>query len=149
MRHARAPGGGDPPGFQPGQCSTQRMLDDAGRAQARALGQRLRTAGLAGARVFASSWCRTMERAALLGLGPVSALPALDSVPAGQGDAGQQTAALRTDLQRGRQGPPRIMVTHQVNVTALTGLFPAEAELIVLRPGAAGHEVAGRLGGAA
>jgi hypothetical protein len=42
LRHANAPGVGDPPGFQLDDCSTQRNLDDVGRAQARALGARFR-----------------------------------------------------------------------------------------------------------
>lgn len=145
MRHARAPGTGDPPDFRIGDCATQRNLDDAGREQARRLGARLRLAGLAGAAVFASPWCRTMETASLLGLGPVSPMPALASFFAGQGDEARQTATLRAALDAGRDGPPRIMVTHQVNITALTGVFPGDAELIVLRPGPKGYEAAGRL----
>ena len=38
IRHALAPGFGDPPEFQIGDCSTQRNLDDRGRQQARAIG---------------------------------------------------------------------------------------------------------------
>lgn len=145
MRHARAPGTGDPPGFRLGDCTTQRNLDDAGRAQARRLGERLRAAGLTGAAISASPWCRTTETATLLGLGPVTALPALASFFAGQGDESRQTADLRATLDAGRDGPPRIMVTHQVNITALTSLFPADAEMLVLQPGVRGYEVAGRL----
>jgi hypothetical protein len=38
------------------------------------------------------------------------------------------------------------LVTHQVNITALTGIFPAEGEVLVLRPKAgAGFEVVGRI----
>ncbi len=145
MRHARAPGTGDPQGFRLGDCATQRNLDDGGRGQARRLGERLRAAGLAGAAVLASPWCRTMETAALLGLGPVTTLPALASFFGNQGEKAQQTAALRAALDAGRDGPPRILVTHQLNVTALTGTFPGDAELVVMRPGPAGYEVAGRL----
>jgi len=141
MRHARAPGTGDPQGFRLGDCATQRNLDDGGRGQARRLGERLRAAGLAGAAVLASPWCRTTETAALLGLGPVTTLPALASFFGGRGEEAQQTAAL--DACRDR--PPRILDTHQVNVTALTGIFPGDAELVVMRPGPAGYEVAGRL----
>jgi len=145
MRHARAPGTGDPQGFRLGDCATQRNLDDGGRGKARRLGERLRAAGLAGAAVLASPWCRTMETAALLGLGPVTTLPALASFFGGQGEEAQQTAALHVALYAGRDGPPRILVTHQVNVTALTGIPPGDAELVVMRPGPAGYEVAGRL----
>ena len=38
MRHATAPGVGDPPNFRLGDCSTQRLLSEAGRAEAKAIG---------------------------------------------------------------------------------------------------------------
>lgn len=145
MRHAQAPGTGDPPGLRLDDCSTQRNLSDAGRAQARSLGARLRAAGLGEARIYASAWCRTRETAELLGLGPVEMLPALNSFFAGQGDGARQTAAMRAFLEAGRAGPPRILVTHQVNVTALTGVYPADAEMVVMRPSRDGYLVAGRL----
>ena len=69
LRHATAPGFGDPPEFRLGDCSTQRNLDATGRAQATALGERLRAAGLGEARVFSSAWCRCQETARLLNLG--------------------------------------------------------------------------------
>lgn len=145
MRHAQAPGGGDPPGFRLGDCTTQRNLDEDGRAQARRVGERLRAAGLSGTAVLASPWCRTTETAALLGLGPVATLPALASIFSGQGDEARQTADLRATLDAGRTGPPRIMVTHQNNAAALTGISPAAAEMLILQPGTRGYEVAGRL----
>jgi hypothetical protein len=40
---------------------------------------------------------------------------------------------------------PAILVTHQVNVTALTGVYPGDGEMVVMRPGPDGHVVAGRL----
>jgi hypothetical protein len=79
LRHALAPGTGDPPGFVLDDCSTQRNLDGRGRDQARAMGERLREAGLGDAAVFSSRWCRCLETARLLALGPVTPLPALDS----------------------------------------------------------------------
>ncbi len=79
LRHAQAPGVGDPPGFRLDDCATQRNLDDSGRRQARALGSRLANAGVATARVYSSQWCRCLETARLLQLGPVSELPALNS----------------------------------------------------------------------
>jgi len=46
MRHALAPGTGDPADFRIGDCATQRNLDERGREQARAIGQAIRGAGL-------------------------------------------------------------------------------------------------------
>ena len=79
LRHANAPGIGDPPNFKIEDCSTQRNLDTAGRAQAQALGRRLALAGVKEARVYSSQWCRCLETASLLNLGPVRPQPALNS----------------------------------------------------------------------
>lgn len=78
LRHAHAPGFGDPTQFALGDCATQRNLDAAGRDQARHLGQSLRAAGVTGARTYSSQWCRALETARLLDLGPVEPLPALN-----------------------------------------------------------------------
>jgi len=145
LRHARAPGSGDPQGLRLDDCATQRNLSDAGRAQARAAGAALRAAGLAGARILSSEWCRTRETAELLALGPVEVFSALNSFVRAWNDEPAQTAALRAFLDQERDGKPRILVTHQVNITALTGVYPAEGEMVVLRPTAAGYVVAGRV----
>ena len=75
MRHALAPGTGDPAGFRLDDCSTQRNLSAAGRQQAREIGARFRAHGIERARVFSSQWCRCRETAEGLGLGAVAALP--------------------------------------------------------------------------
>lgn len=142
MRHARAPGTGDPSNFKLGDCATQRNLDDAGRDQARRIGARLRAAGIA-APVFTSEWCRTRETAELLELGPVQVLPALNSFFAERGTGAAQTAAVQAFIN-GLDGPA-VLVTHQVNITALTTVFPADGEMIVLRGGPDGYAVAGRV----
>ena len=75
VRHAEAPGVGDPPGWKLDDCATQRNLDDAGRAQARALGARLKAERIPVRRLLASPWCRTIETATLLGVGTVQPEP--------------------------------------------------------------------------
>lgn len=117
-----------------GDCATQRNLDEAGRAQARRLGEHLRAAGWGRARVFTSQWCRCRETARLLGLGPVEDLPLLNSFFRSPEQAGTQTAAWRTHLGRlPRSGPPLVYVSHQVNITALTGYFPSSGEGLLLK----------------
>ncbi len=66
LRHAEAPGVGDPPGFRLGDCATQRNLNESGRRQAQALGARLANAGVTTAQVYSSQWCRCLETARLL-----------------------------------------------------------------------------------
>jgi 8-oxo-(d)GTP phosphatase len=123
LRHALAPGTGDPSGFLLDDCSTQRNLSDAGREQARTLGDRLRDAGITEARVYSSRWCRCLETARLLALGPVEPLPALDSFFQQRSEGPARTEAVRAFLQELPPGWPVVLVTHQVNVSALTGEF--------------------------
>ncbi|WP_295507865.1 histidine phosphatase family protein [Accumulibacter sp.] len=125
LRHARAPGFGDPPNFVIGDCSTQRNLDAGGRVQARQLGARLRAVGLTDARVFSSQWCRALETARLLDLGPVESMPALNSFFARPDDREGTLNALRWFLATlPVDGRPVILVTHQVVVNAFTEATP-------------------------
>lgn len=134
MRHALAPGTGDPGGFRLGECATQRNLNDAGRTQARALGARLRAAGVVRARVLSSRWCRCLETAELLGVGPVEPFDPLNSFFGEASERGPRTEALGRFLASIEPGAaPLVMVTHQVNITALTAVVPASGEGLVLR----------------
>ncbi|MBP5858719.1 histidine phosphatase family protein [Marivibrio halodurans] len=148
LRHALAPGTGDPAGFRLDDCTTQRTLDAAGRDQARAIGKALRAAGITRAAVFSSQWCRCLETAELLGLGPVTELPALNSFFGPNRDRrSARMTALRAFLaERPVDGPPVVLVTHQVNVTALTGDFVRSGEGRLLRlDGTDTPEVLGRV----
>ena len=98
LRHANAPGTGDPPQFRLDDCATQRNLDAAGRAQARRLGEQLARAGITKARVFSSQWCRCLETARLLDLGSVDPLPALNSFYPKPDEREARMAALRAFL---------------------------------------------------
>jgi len=146
IRHALAPGTGDPAGFKLEDCATQRNLSEEGRRQARQIGAAFRENDIASAQVLSSRWCRCMETARLLALGPVEPFPVLDSFfnQAGRGPA--QTTALREFLSRPHEGSPRVLVTHQVNITGLTGVVPRSGEMIVVQPTADGDmRVMGRL----
>jgi phosphohistidine phosphatase SixA len=122
LRHANAPGIGDPPGFRLDDCATQRNLDAAGRAQAARLGERLAQAGVARAKVYSSQWCRCLETARLLKLGPVVELPALNSFYGRTQDRDANVAALRAFLAAlPVDGPPVVLVTHQFTIGVFTG----------------------------
>ena len=62
MRHALAPGMGDPQNFDVNDCKTQRLLSEEGKIQARMVGEKFRQSGLKSARVKSSRWCRCEER---------------------------------------------------------------------------------------
>ena len=130
MRHAYAPGTGDPAQFRLGDCSTQRNLNQEGRDQARAVGAALREHGFVPERVFSSQWCRCLETAELLDVGPVQPLPAANSFFGDRSRGPAQTAELRAFLADLPEDEPHFLVTHQVNITALTGRPVSSGEII-------------------
>jgi phosphohistidine phosphatase SixA len=133
LRHAIAPGTGDPPDLVVGDCSTQRNLSQEGRAQAERIGDRFRDNGIEAARVVSSQWCRCSDTAELLGLGAVEQLPILNSFYQRTERRKPQTEALNEWLAGQEILGPLVLVTHQVNISALTGVFVASGELVVIR----------------
>lgn len=133
MRHALAPGTGDPAEFTLDDCRTQRNLSAEGRTQAERIGVRFRANGIESAEVFSSQWCRCLETARLLGLGTVVELPVINSFFRKRELEASRTAELKDWLTRRTTDTPTVLVTHQVNITALTGVFPASGELVFVR----------------
>lgn len=131
MRHALAPGTGDPAEFTLDACDTQRNLDASGRAQAQAIGAAMRAEGIVFDAIWTSQWCRCRDTAVLLELGAVRDEPLLNSFFRNRADGPVQTDTLRSLLAESDQRV--LMVTHQVNITALTGVFPGSGEVIVIR----------------
>lgn len=147
LRHTSAPGTGDPPGFRLDDCATQRNLSAEGRREARAIGARLRAEGIPIARVLTSRWCRARDTAVeAFGASRVEDFPGLDSFFADRSEEADRTSAVREAIA-GWEGKPGVlaMVTHQVNITALTGIVPAEGEAVVIEPTPDGGRVVGRL----
>jgi len=147
LRHAHAPGFGDPSGFKLDDCTTQRNLDASGRAQAAAIGDWLRRQGVRGAQVYSSQWCRNLETARLLNLGPVTPLPALNSFFEREQDRVGILVALNAFFARQPvDAPLLILVTHFVNIQAIagSGVGSGEGMLLQLQAGEA-PRVVGRV----
>ncbi len=145
FRHAIAPGGGDPDGMKIGDCSTQRNLDEAGRTQARRIGEQFRSHGIVVGAVLSSQWCRAHETAELAFTGMVRDDANFNSFfNDSSGEAAQTAGALRT-LSQWRGPGVLVVITHQVNITALTGIFPASGEGVIVRPQGTKITVLGRL----
>ncbi len=133
MRHALAPGTGDPPEFQIDDCTTQRNLSPAGRQQAKAIGAAFRQRNIPVRQVLSSQWCRCLETARLLDLGDVQPFPALNSFFSDRSTAAQQTEQVGQFIREQKDQPGvTILVTHQVNITAISNIVPASGEFIVL-----------------
>ncbi len=132
LRHALAPGTGDPDNFDLEDCSTQRNLNEQGREQARAWQPFLEKQGIRHARVFSSQWCRCIETATEMNIGTVTEWPSLNSFFDNRGAGGmatRQTIALVNDLD---EGAPVVLVSHQVNITQLTDVYPASNEGVII-----------------
>ncbi|OWV31678.1 histidine phosphatase family protein [Halomonas campaniensis] len=145
MRHSLAPGIGDPPGFERGRCETQRNLSAAGRTQAEAAGRAFRERDIPIATVYSSSWCRALDTAELMALGSVEPVPWLDSFFRGQVDQALITQTAQEQIAAWQGEGNLLLVTHQVNITALVGGGVGSGEMIVLRPTVDSFQVVGRL----
>jgi phosphohistidine phosphatase SixA len=141
MRHALAPGVGDPENFKLGDCSTQRNLSDEGRQDAREIGEWLKRRDIPILRVESSRWCRARETAELLGIGKVRANKNLDSLFEDADPIGDpQTAIIRKRIVDHRQSRGLlVMVGHFVNVSALTGVGLESGEGVLVRANSRGE----------
>jgi phosphohistidine phosphatase SixA len=134
IRHALAPGTGDPANFKIGDCATQRNLDDRGREQARDIGNWLRSNGIASARMYSSQWCRCLETARLIDLGPVAELPALNSFYELLQNREPNLKALREFIAaQPEDGKLIIMVTHFVTISAIAGRGVSSGEGVLIK----------------
>jgi|LauGreDrversion4_1035100.scaffolds.fasta_scaffold53556_1 phosphohistidine phosphatase SixA len=136
MRHAYAPGIGDPPNYQLNNCQTQRNLNTTGKKQARIIGQWLRSNGVIEAKVFASPWCRCLETAQLLNFGPVTMEPVIASFFDNPEKATSQNKLLQRWLQSTlskRPNNPIILVTHQVNIQEYMGRAIGSGEMVLVQ----------------
>lgn len=134
MRHAIAPGTGDPPNFQLGDCSTQRNLSEAGITQARRTGDAFRAQMVAVQQVLSSEWCRCLDTATAMALGPVEPFPALNSFFENRAKEPEQTQMLREFMitHQDKQGVT-VLVTHFVNIIAIADSGASSGEIVVMQ----------------
>jgi phosphohistidine phosphatase SixA len=131
MRHALAPGFGDPDNFSLSDCSTQRNLDKAGRKQAHAIGVSIKKSSVHFNEVFSSQWCRCKETTELLELGHWQTFSGLNSFFQGYADKSITLRDLELKLNKiNDDSGITLMVTHQVVIRAATGTSVASGELV-------------------
>lgn len=148
LRHGQTvPGIGDPEGFRLDDCRTQRNLSVQGRKALREMSGRMQHAGIRFSRVLTSEWCRCRDTAQLLGgtQATVEPWPALNSQFAGNPVVGSANAEVIERLRELRPDAAWLLVTHQVNVQALTGVSPDSGEGVLVRSGRSGLTVLGRV----
>jgi phosphohistidine phosphatase SixA len=134
IRHGDAPGGtGDPPGFNLNDCSTQRNLSGKGKQQAVRMGQRLKAERVRIGKVLSSPWCRCMDTAKLLGLGRVEVADTFSNASVLQGRSAALASGARQIIGSWRGPGALLVVTHGVNIAALTGVRPAQGEMVIVK----------------
>lgn len=145
LRHSYAPGTFDPPDARLDDCSTQRNLDDAGRAQARRIGEAFRANGIEVGRVISSPRCRCVDTARLA-FGRAEPWSVLQGALRDQDLRRRLLAETKKVVAAHGDGAPLVLVTHGSVVTDLTGLDIRMGAFVVLRRMADGtHVVAGQL----
>lgn len=146
LRHSYAPGVGDPENFRLGDCSTQRNLNEIGRQDAKDIGDWLKRREIKILRVESSRWCRAKETAQLLGLGKVRLNRNLDSLFEESDLVNHpQTKRIRKQIldHRNKSGL-LVMVSHYVNIGALTDIGVGSGEGVLIRADSKGaFQVAG------
>jgi broad specificity phosphatase PhoE len=145
VRHSYAPGTFDPPDARLEDCSTQRNLDESGRAQARRLGEAFRTNGIAVGTVRSSPRCRCLETARLA-FGQATPWRVLQGALRDQELRRRQLVEIRKAIAEHASGPPLVLVTHGSVVSDLTALDVRMGAFVVLRRSPDGrHTVTGQL----
>jgi phosphohistidine phosphatase SixA len=136
MRHADAPGYGDPAGYVLGQCATQRNLGEYGKKQSKAIGDWLTQHGIMTAQVFSSPWCRCIDTAALLNKGSVRVESSLGSFFDDMSLEKKKTKELESFIKSilsKQSKTPIILVTHHVNIQAFTGKAVNVGDMVLVR----------------
>lgn len=144
MRHALAPGVGDPANYTLEDCKTQRNLSDEGRKQAQAAGQWLKQQGITSADVLSSAWCRCKDTAALLGFGGITVEPALGSFFDEMHTAKAQNQKLEkfvANRLKTKANKALILVTHHVNIYEFTGENIGSGDMVLAKVNANGKVI--------
>ena len=134
MRHALAPGYGDPDEFRIEDCDTQRNLDAAGRQQAEDIGRYFREHQITFTAILSSRWCRCTQTAELLNNGHWSEFDGLNSFFQGHVDRQETLNLLKGKLNSLSSADQVLMITHQVVISAVTGISPPSGGLVVYNP---------------
>ena len=133
IRHAKAPGGGDPEGFKIEDCKTQRNLNEAGIKQSKKIGRLFKEKKIKIDQVLSSQWCRCKDTAKLAfdDFKEFSALNSTYTPPYDQNEK-QQIKELRNFVSSwDGNGGNLVLVTHYVIILAVTGETARSGEIVI------------------
>jgi len=136
MRHALAPGVGDPTNYTLEDCKTQRNLNTEGRNQALYIGEWLKKQGVKTADVYSSVWCRCKDTAQLLNFNSYKVETALASFFDNSAKSKESNVKLQKFIAEKikSKGPQAlILVTHHVNILEFMGENIASGDMVLAK----------------
>ena len=134
IRHSKAPGFGDPPGFNIKNCKTQRNLSKEGVDQSKKIGKLFKKNKIKIDQVLSSQWCRCKDTAkyAFKNYKEFSALNSTFQTPYDK-NAKKQINELKDYIQKWNgNGSNLVFVTHYVIITAITDVVPRSGEIVII-----------------
>ena len=134
IRHSKAPGFGDPPGFKIKDCKTQRNLSKEGINQSKKIGKLFKKNQIKIDKVLSSQWCRCKDTAkyAFKNYKEFSALNSTFQPPYDK-KAKKQIKELKDYIQNWNgNGSNLVLVTHYVIITAITDVVPRSGEIVII-----------------
>ena len=134
IRHASAPGGGDPEGFRINDCSTQRNLDKTGIEQSKNIGKLFKKNFIPIDEVLTSQWCRCIDTAkyAFKNYKEFSALNSIFQSPFIKNEE-KQIKEIREYIKNWEpRGKNLVMITHYSIITKLTSSTPSSGEIVII-----------------
>ena len=132
IRHAYAPGGGDPDNFNLNDCSTQRNLNSEGREQAKYIGEFFKKNKIKIDKVLSSEWCRCKETAeiAFKNFSTISFLNSFYSSKYAK-NREKQILMLNNYVKKFKSNKNLILVTHYVLISEVLNYAPSSGEIVV------------------
>ncbi len=134
IRHAKAPGFGDPPGFKINDCETQRNLSKKGIEQSEKIGKLFKKNKIKIDQVLSSQWCRCKDTAKYA-FKKHKEFPALNSTfqPPFDKNAKNQIKELKDYIKKWKgNGGNLVLITHYVIITAITDVAPRSGEIVII-----------------
>ena len=132
IRHAYAPGGGDPENFNINDCSTQRNLNHEGISQSKLIGEFFKTKKIKIDKVLSSEWCRCKDTAkfAFNDFETFDALNSFYSTKFAKNEK-RQIKDLKKYIKNWKSNKNLILVTHYVVISSMLNIAVSSGEIVV------------------
>ena len=132
IRHAYAPGSGDPDNFNLNDCSTQRNLSKEGRKQAKYIGEFFKNKKIKVDKVLSSEWCRCKETA-VIAFSDYKTESFLNSFFSDKFRKNKdlQIKNLKSYIDKWDKKKNLIFVTHYVVILEILDYAPSSGEIVI------------------